>query len=403
MLPQIISDELLGVLFSLQRRRAVANALPTAEYHRIFLQLAKSSFSSLDSGLEAITRADAHALPVERVSVWLFDPGRTAIVCKKLYQRSADSFQQGQVLRKENYPRYFLALEESRTLAVSVARTDPRTAEFAPEYLIPNGITSMLDVPIWLNGEFIGIVCHEHDGSLRKWSAEEQNFAASIADLVSLTIDSIQRRKAEADLRKAYDELEIRVRERTAELARANKELAFLAQHDALTGLPNRVLFEDRLQQMLALCRRSGEKFALMFIDMDFFKAINDGWGHAAGDAVLKEVALRLKNSVREADTVARVGGDEFIVLLSQIHGREDVKRFGRRILAALREPVLFEETQHQVTLSVGAAIYPDDGEEIHGLVTRADRALYDAKNTGRNNLCFFRKSSLQNRQTLTH
>jgi diguanylate cyclase (GGDEF)-like protein len=269
-------------------------------------------------------------------------------------------------------------------LAASDARTDPRTSEFAPEYLVPNGIQAMLDVPIWLNGEFIGIVCHEHIGSLREWSDEEQNFAASIADLVSLTIDSIQRRKAEADLRKAYEELEVRVRERTAELARANEMLAYLAQHDGLTGLPNRILFEDRFQQMLALCRRSGEKFALMFIDLDFFKEINDGWGHRAGDAVLKEVARRLKNNTREADTVARVGGDEFIILLSQVHGPEDIGTFRERIQSALRDPILFEGTQLQVTLSLGVALYPDDGDEMQGLVTRADRALYDAKNVGR-------------------
>ncbi|HSA59172.1 MAG TPA: diguanylate cyclase [bacterium] len=363
----------------------MANPLPTSEYHRVFLQLAKTSFPDLESGLEVITRVDADALAVDRVSAWLFDRERTAIVCEKLYHRSTESYEKGQILRRECYPRYFSALEENRTLAALDARIDPRTSEFTPDYLIPNGITAMLDAPIWLNGEFIGIVCHEHVGSQRGWSAEEQAFAASIADLVSLTIDSIHRRKAEEDLRRAYDELEIRVRERTAELARANEDLAFLANHDGLTGLPNRALFEDRLKQMMAQCRRSGERFALMFLDMDFFKAINDGWGHRAGDAVLKEVAVRLKNNSRDADTVARVGGDEFIVLLSQIQGRDDVRIFSERIRRALQDPILFEGTQHQVTLSIGAAIYPDDGEESLALVTRADRALYEAKNTGRN------------------
>jgi diguanylate cyclase (GGDEF)-like protein len=365
----------------------------TPEYHRVFLKLAKSSFLNLESALEDITRVDSLTLSVERVSVWLFNPERTAIVCDKLYQKSAEAYQKGQVLRKERYPHYFSALEENRTLAAVDARNDRRTSEFTLDYLIPNQITSMLDVPIWLNGEFIGIVCHEHVGPLREWSVGEQNFAASIADLVSLTIDSIQRRKAEEDLKRAYDDLEIRVRERTAELARANEKLTFLAQHDRLTGLPNRALFEDRLQQILAQCRRSGERFALMFIDMDFFKAVNDHWGHRAGDVVLKEVALRLKRNTRESDTVARVGGDEFIILMTQLNGRDDIRAFRERIQGALKDPIYFEGTQHQVTLSIGAAIYPDDAEEIQALMTRADQALYEAKRGGRDKLQFFQPS----------
>src|SRR5262249_11521952 len=196
--------------------------------------------------------------------------------------------------------------------------------------------------------------------------------------------------------------------ERTAELAQANeqlkaeivqrkraeKKLAFLAEHDVLTGLPNRGCFEERFEEALGHCRRTGEKFALLLIDMDYFKEINDRWGHPAGDAVLKEIALRLSRHTRKVDTVARIGGDEFILLFSQIQGREDVQRLAERIQSALRDPIRIGETNHQVTLSIGAAIYPDDGREIKMLMTRADLALYDAKNLGRDSLQFFQASA---------
>ena len=377
------------------------------EYHRVLLGLAKSCFLNLDAALEEVTKVDAQTLSVERVSVWLFNSERTAIVCEDLYQRNSGGHQRGQILWQQQYPKYFSALEESRTLAIYDARTDPRTSEFRSSYLIPYGIASMLDVPIWVHGEFVGIICHEQVGPMRQWTTEEMDFVASIADMVSFTLVSIQRRKAEQALRKAHDQLEIRVQERTAELAQTNErlkaeivvrkkmeeKLAFLAGHDALTGLANRSLFEDRVKSAMERCRRLQEKFALLLIDMDYFKVINDTHGHPAGDRVLVEVAHRFDKHTREGDTVARVGGDEFIFLLTSIQDRKEVQGFMEQIRFALRDPIQSEETHPRVTVSIGAAIYPDDGEELKTLMTRADLALYDAKHLGRDALQFYQKN----------
>lgn len=157
-----------------------------------------------------------------------------------------------------------------------------------------------------------------------------------------------------------------------------------LAFHDALTGLPNRALFEDRLEQMLANAKRYNRPFALFCIDLDGFKAVNDGFGHPAGDAVLRGVAERLTEYLRESDTFARLGGDEFSVLQPVVNVPADAEALAKKLLDAIREPFLVKETSHIVGLSIGIAVYPWHGTDQRGLLAAADRALYDAKSAGK-------------------
>lgn len=194
-------------------------------YQTELLELAKMDNSYLDQALKRITEVDAKTLGVERVGVWLFNEDRSEIICKEFYKLSENSYEDGSRLYAKDYPNYFRALEESRILAASHARTDPRTSEYTEGYLEPKGITSMMDVPIRLRGEIVGIVCHEHIGKPREWELEDQDFAASIADMVSLALEASERKQAQEALRKAHDELEKRVLKRTAELSKANKAL----------------------------------------------------------------------------------------------------------------------------------------------------------------------------------
>lgn len=170
-----------------------------------------------------------------------------------------------------------------------------------------------------------------------------------------------------------------------SERHRAEERLRYLAQVDSLTGLPNRSVFLDRLEQALLRARRSGRPMALLFLDVDHFKSINDGFGHAGGDALLRKLAERLRRSVRSVDTVARLAGDEFTVLLEQLHAADDADRVAATILRAARAPVQLEGKDLQVTLSVGIAIF--DGGELGttDLLNQADAALYAVKRTGRN------------------
>jgi diguanylate cyclase (GGDEF)-like protein/PAS domain S-box-containing protein len=167
-------------------------------------------------------------------------------------------------------------------------------------------------------------------------------------------------------------------------------KMSHLAQHDFLTDLPNRVLFNDRLTQAIALARRHGEKLAVLFLDLDRFKYVNDSLGHVIGDKLLQSSAKRLVACVRGSDTVSRQGGDEFVVLLSEVKHAEDVAFSAEKIIAALVAPHGILEHDLHITVSIGISIFPNDGEDAETLIKSADTAMYHAKENGRNNYQFF-------------
>lgn len=169
------------------------------------------------------------------------------------------------------------------------------------------------------------------------------------------------------------------------------EKMTHLAQHDALTNLPNRALLSDRITQAITLAERRGGHLALLFLDLDNFKHINDSLGHAAGDQLLQEVARRLSDCVRSSDTVSRLGGDEFVVLLSESHSAEDAAHTAEKILSALAVPHSIGEQQLYITSSIGISTYPSDAEDGESLIKNADTAMYQAKEEGRNNYQFFR------------
>jgi diguanylate cyclase (GGDEF)-like protein len=171
---------------------------------------------------------------------------------------------------------------------------------------------------------------------------------------------------------------------RTRGLEAANQQLRHLATHDALTGLPNRVLLDDRLQQAIAHADRDMRAFALLVCDLDRFKLINDSLGHRAGDELLQEVARRLGTVVRTADTVARFGGDEFVLIGTSIGDARDAADLATRVMAALQAPVRIADIDIHTSPSIGIAMYPDDGTSIQTLLAHADAAMYSAKQNGR-------------------
>jgi diguanylate cyclase (GGDEF)-like protein/PAS domain S-box-containing protein len=168
-------------------------------------------------------------------------------------------------------------------------------------------------------------------------------------------------------------------------------EMLHLAEHDALTDLPNRLLLNDRLARTIALARRYGRRVAVLFLDCDRFKQINDSFGHAVGDQVLRSVSQRLVTCVRESDTVSRHGGDEFLILLSEVDHPEDAGLIAEKIVVSVAEPHIIGGHELTLTASVGIALYPEDGQDTQTLIMHADTAMYHAKNTGRNRVGFYR------------
>jgi diguanylate cyclase (GGDEF)-like protein len=238
---------------------------------------------------------------------------------------------------------------------------------------------------------------------------------------VQLQQEIARRQQAETAMQQANDALEDRVMERTAELVRTNLSLtqeiaerkhaegriSFMAHHDALTGLPNRALLEDRLNQAIAQTRRHpNEMVAVLYIDLDYFKIINDSIGHQLGDRLLQEVAARLEKSVRATDSVARFGGDEYVICLAALTDSNDAAEAAIKTMECLNLPFVVDGHELHVSASIGISLYPADGREVTTLIRAADTAMYHAKQKGRENYQFFTASlheAVQRRVALTN
>ena len=183
----------------------------------------------------------------------------------------------------------------------------------------------------------------------------------------------------------------LKAQELAEQVQMAKDKLDHLAYHDTLTGLPNRSLLQDRLNQAIEVARRQGRTLAVMFLDLDRFKHINDSLGHAVGDQLLVSVAKRLVGCVRQSDTVSRQGGDEFLMLLPDIEFAQQAAQFAQKILTALTQPHQVGAQTLHIGVSVGISVYPDDGQDAETLIKNADMAMYHAKEHGSHNFKFFR------------
>ena len=189
---------LLEITRQKQEEKEVQNrADQVIRYQAALLELAKMDFSDLDSTLRRTTEIDARTIGVNRVSIWIFNPEHTEIACRDLYSRAENVHDKGMVLKAKESPHYFKALEESRAIAADRALSDPRTCEFADSYLNPRGIVSMMDIPIRRQGAIIGVICHEHSGRERKWTLEEQQFAISVGDAITLSLEASEGKRME--------------------------------------------------------------------------------------------------------------------------------------------------------------------------------------------------------------
>jgi diguanylate cyclase (GGDEF)-like protein/PAS domain S-box-containing protein len=235
-------------------------------------------------------------------------------------------------------------------------------------------ICMTLSVPIVLGGEVRGYLNLDNFEDPDAFDGDARSVADAISSQVAV---ALQRLTLERDLQRERARYEI------------------LATHDALTGLPNRRLFQDRLERALAYARREGQAVAVLYLDLDGFKAVNDEKGHDVGDALLQAVAQRLDATVRREDTVARLGGDEFGVVLMSVRQPEDALDVGRKLRAALQEPLDVNGTPVPLGASVGVAVYPSDGVTADALMRAADGAMYAVKAGGKGGVRHARDTAL--------
>jgi diguanylate cyclase (GGDEF)-like protein len=339
---------------SLRESREAESALRESEGR--FRSLARFGQSALIKSepaelVEKAARAIFEALAVEAVAYVDTEPNASEFVLRTLIGPAAAGV---------------------RTGPVACAQGDPIAQVAATGYPLFTGgdklpfawtrdLRSAALVPVRSDDKVRGVLCvccRQPDA----FGAEETNFVQATASVLST---ALQRIDSEA-------------------------RLAYLAQFDPLTGLPNRALLADRFSQVIVLAKRHGSPVAVLFIDLDEFKAVNDTLGHAGGDALLREVAARLHSAVRTGDTVARISGDEFAVVLADLVRLEDAALVAQKVIDQLAGPVQIEGSEVFVTASVGIATFPADGADAETLIGAADAAMYRAKQSGRNSYQFF-------------
>jgi diguanylate cyclase (GGDEF)-like protein len=246
---------------------------------------------------------------------------------------------------------------------------DPRAAAFHGTAR-NDGTNSGASFPLWVHGQVFGVMSF--------MSLEKDTFTPEFAELLQRLVDNVSFALENFD--------------RADEKTKADERIEYLASHDSLTHLPNREMFNGMLRRAIDGAARYQRQFALLFIDLDRFKVINDSLGHDAGDMLLVEIGGRLRRALRSSDVVARLGGDEFVVILEETAERPEVERIAGELLSVLSQPLQLSGHECHTTASIGIAMYPSDGTDIQTLTKNADMAMYLAKEDGKNGFRFFTK-----------
>ncbi len=326
------------------------------------LHLAIQSRADFVQSLSGVLRSSADALRVATAGFWRFDRVTSSLVCESVYSRGDQRFLRewiGVDFPESGVIESIDRLRERTPLSVTDTfsgdlRRDPRW----------DSVRAFLSAPVLLEGEVIGVVCAT-DVVSRRWEDEEVGFIATASLMVALAVEAAQRVEAEGRIEQ-------------------------LAWYDPLTGLPNRNLFRENLRDALLSASGHKRRLAVLLIDLDRFKDVNDTLGHLVGDSLIKSAAEVLREVVGEMGTVARLGGDEFIVLVEQFTHRQEIAELAARLAHAMYRSDFVPNVVTQVSASIGVALYPEHGREIGTLLKNADAAMYQAKRDGRNQVSFF-------------
>jgi diguanylate cyclase (GGDEF)-like protein len=328
-----------------------------------------------DRVLTRIVEATSYITGADEISLFLLDEDAQHVQVKAIQRSEDESAHQVQIEADDAVVRQVMDTGEV------VMIQSPRSRKTDP-------LETTLAVPLRVGERTTGVLRATARAAAKPFSEDDRYLLSMLADYGAIAIENARLYEA------AQYELE--------ERKRAEAIVRQMAYHDDLTGLPNRALFNDRLGVALARARRSKQKLAVMLLDLDHFKDVNDTLGHAVGDQLLQAVGQRLSGLLRESDTVCRMGGDEFLLLLPDMQKSEYAGKAAERILEVIRKPFTLGEHRLPVTTSLGIAVYPDDGEDGDALVKNADLAMYVAKDKGRDRFQSYDSLDQQSRRPRT-
>ena len=362
---RIDSDMLYrSITYAINRKQAEETIRKAKELSEALNVINSFINSTLDADeiMQRVVAEAARLTGADGSSIGLFQRGH--IFIKYVYNMSIELIGLHLTPSEAKHIHYAAARREA------VAFNDPVTDDRVDAAFVRRfGIFCILTAPLIVKDEVIGSICFYRLSRRCAFTEMYVDFAQKLSRAVSAALEN-------ANL---YDNLK-----------KMDEEMRHLAYHDALTGLPNRRLFNGLLTHELAQARRHDKKVAIFFLDLDRFKDINDTLGHDAGDELLKEVADRLKATVRECDTIARIGGDEFNIILADIDHVEFVADISQKIVECFQKTFMIAGHELHMSTSIGISIYPDDSEEVNTLLSYADVAMYHAKKEGRNNYQFY-------------
>ncbi len=315
--------------------------------------------SSMDEKINEFLYKIGRFFKVDRAYVFFTDNRNNTMTCTFEWCNGETEPEAGSVrdVPQDIFPWWMKQLKENKLINIENISKLTDEARTEKERLARRNVKAALVIPIEVNGELLGFIGFDSAVSPRKWSNQQIDLLRILANLLA---DGLIKIKAE-------------------------KDMEYMAYYDHLTGLPNRMLFSDRLNQAIYLAKRTEKFIGVMFMDLDSFKAVNDTVGHMGGDIILKEVAQGLVGCLRKADTIARFGGDEYLIMVSNISDSKDIIKIAKNVMELFEKSFMTNGQELYVTSSVGIAVYPFDGEDAETLIRNADIAMYKAKSKGKN------------------
>lgn len=300
---------------------------------------------------------------IDRVSLLVINPDKKIMTYSNKWAKNdlEKEIRTREEFALDRFPWFMDQLNERNLVYIEDVDLMPEDANLEQEELKKNKVKSTLALPVKVKGKMEAFIVMDSALSKKQWTKEEIELLNIMGNVLSSGISQLE----------------------------ADKEIKFMAYYDNLTKLPNRFLFEDRVEEAISQSEKTGKSIAIMFIDLDNFKVVNDTIGHKGGDELLNQVARELNNCIRESDAAARFGGDEFMIMINNITDYNIIDHIAERVLKIFSDLFTVDDQDFLVTASIGISVYPVDGEDPDTLIKNADIAMYEAKENGKNQYAF--------------